>query len=184
MKGHADCPRRKVPDKSQGQTSTNQQPVARQTDGREHAKTPANQEKPTRDKRPVSTLEPDSSHIEKGPAASASAKVCRCAPLPTGCRPPLFPHSCLGALPGSDCPIKPINTLALSLSRRGILTGTVVRTLISLTSVEKQKTRSLGLGFLMADLDDLVPWNCEGDEEGRLLSHTEVQSLLMENTEH
>ena len=53
LKGHVDCPRRKVPDKSQGQTSTNQQPVARQTDGREGAKIPANQEKPTWDKRPI-----------------------------------------------------------------------------------------------------------------------------------
>ncbi|CAI9154676.1 unnamed protein product [Rangifer tarandus platyrhynchus] len=80
MKGHADCPRQKVPDKYQGQTSTNQQPIARQTDGRDGAKTPANQEKPTRDKRPISTLEPDSKRIRKGPAASVSARVYRCRP--------------------------------------------------------------------------------------------------------
>ena len=37
-------------------------------------------------------------------------------------RLPLTPCSSLGALPGSDCPIKPLNTLALSLSCRGVLT--------------------------------------------------------------
>ena len=130
------------------------------------------------------TLEPDSNHIEKGPAASEFARVYRCRPPSRRLQTLAFPPIVHGSSAPSDCPIKPINTLALSLSCRGVLTGTVVRTLISLTSVEKQKTRSLGLGFLMADLDDLVPWNCEGDEEGRLLSHTEVQSLLMENTEH
>ena len=123
MKGHTDCPLRKVPSKSQGQTSTNQQPVARQTDGREGAKTLANQEKPTRDKRPISTLEPDSNHIRKGPVASVSARVYRShPPFPQFADPRFSPHSCMGALPGSDCPIKPINTLALSLSHRGILT--------------------------------------------------------------
>ena len=122
MKGHADCPCRKAPDKSQGQTSTNQQPVARRTDGREGAKTPANQEKPTRDKKPISTLEPDSNHPRKGPAASVSTRVYRCRPLSHRLQTPLFPRSCLGALPGSDCPIKPINTLALFLSCCGFLT--------------------------------------------------------------
>ncbi|CAN0570739.1 unnamed protein product [Rangifer tarandus platyrhynchus] len=108
LKGHADCPGQKVPDKYQGQISTNQQPVARQTDGREGAKTLANQEKPTRDKRPISTLEPDSKRIRKGPAASVSARVYRC-------RPPfpqvadslcLFTHPPPGVLPESDRPIK------------------------------------------------------------------------------
>ena len=36
----------------------------------------------------------------------------------------------------------------------------------------------------MADLDELFPWICEGDEEGKLFSHTEVQSLLMEIIEY
>ena len=60
----------------------------------------------------------------------------------------------------------------------------MVRTLTGLTFVKKQKTRSLGSGFLMADLDKLFPWICAGDEEGKLFSHTEVQSLLMEIIEH
>ena len=59
----------------------------------------------------------------------------------------------------------------------------MVRTLTGLTSVKKQ-IRSLGLGFVMADLDELFPWICKGGEEGRLFSHTEVQSLLMETIEH
>ena len=44
-------------------------------------------------------------------------------PLPTGCRLPLSPCSRLGPLPGSDCPVKPLNTLVLSLSCRGVLTS-------------------------------------------------------------
>ena len=42
--------------------------------------------------------------------------------LLAGCGLPLSPSSRLGALPGSDCPIKPLNTPALSSSCRGVLT--------------------------------------------------------------
>ena len=101
MKGHADCPHRKAPDKSQGQTSTNQQPVARQTHGGKGAKTPANQEKPTRDKKPISTLEPDSNHIRKGPAASVSPGYIGAAPFPTGCRPRFSPARAWELCPGA-----------------------------------------------------------------------------------
>ncbi|XP_065775524.1 zinc finger protein 708-like [Muntiacus reevesi] len=120
--------RQKVSDKPQGQTSTNQQPVARQTDRDRHP--PINSPLPGRLMdgkaprfRPIKKTDtgPRSPISTLVPPLPYPPGVYRCRhPSPQIADPRFPPYSPLGALPGSDCPIKPFDTPAPSLSRRGL----------------------------------------------------------------